>query len=114
MTTLPKSNVKAPPPRPKGSPRTPVKAKDKEGGKKEKGPKPNEQSEEDREREGLREKAIVELIETETTYCGLLDKLCQHYVIPLRDYKLINEEQHKTLFPQLEVIKQLSETFLHG
>ncbi|ETO08194.1 hypothetical protein RFI_29198 [Reticulomyxa filosa] len=111
MATVPKPpNFKVPPPVPKGPPRGGGKDTGKE--EKEKNDKTKPAKKETEEREDRRERAIVELIETETTYCRLLDKLVKHYVIPLRDYKLLNEEQHKALFPQLEVIKQLSDTFL--
>ncbi|ETO28635.1 hypothetical protein RFI_08495, partial [Reticulomyxa filosa] len=65
-------------------------------------------------REERRERVISELIETEANYCRSLNKLIDYCVTPLKDYKIITEQQHDTLFSQLKVIKQLSETFLQG
>mmetsp|Transcript_18393 Transcript_18393/g.29153 ORF Transcript_18393/g.29153 Transcript_18393/m.29153 type:complete len:956 (+) Transcript_18393:1172-4039(+) len=64
------------------------------------------------ERKHRREKATQELVDTETTYNTLLGLLITHYVQPLADYKLISNEQHMTMFPQLQIIKGLSDKFL--
>eukprot|EP01084_Bolivina_argentea_P084050 152115_1 len=59
-----------------------------------------------------KEKATQELVDTEVTYNTLLGLLISHYVLPLGDYKLVTNEQHNTLFPQLQIIKGLSDKFL--
>ena len=70
------------------------------------------QAEKDAQLAHRREKAIAELCQTETTYCNLLGLLIQYYVQPLSDYRLISEVEHNTLFPQLLIIRNLSEKFL--
>eukprot|EP01083_Nonionella_stella_P304857 1061208_1 len=60
-----------------------------------------------------REKAIQDLMDSESQYNVLLNLLLSHYVVPLRDYKTINRKQHKTLFPALHSIKELSDKFLY-
>eukprot|EP00484_Ammonia_sp_Unknown_P027509 CAMPEP_0197032254 /NCGR_PEP_ID=MMETSP1384-20130603/10974_1 /TAXON_ID=29189 /ORGANISM="Ammonia sp." /LENGTH=952 /DNA_ID=CAMNT_0042461887 /DNA_START=28 /DNA_END=2886 /DNA_ORIENTATION=- len=77
-------------------------------------PKKKEKSSADKaqERQLRREKATQELVDTEVTYNTLLGLLIVHYVQPLADYKLITNEQHSTLFPQLQIIKGLSDKFL--
>ena len=59
-----------------------------------------------------RDKAIKELVDTEQTYRDLLGLLIQWYVKPLSDYKLVSQDQHNSLFPQLQTILGLSERFL--
>ena len=65
-----------------------------------------------RSTEVCREKAIQELVDTEVTYNSLLGLLIAHYIDPLSNYKIISNEQHSTLFPQLFIIKGLSDKFL--
>lgn len=73
-----------------------------------------EKTKEDKEAERThrKEKATQELVDTEVTYNTLLGLLIEHYVKPLGDYKLITNDQHSTLFPQLQIIKGLSDKFL--
>eukprot|EP01084_Bolivina_argentea_P139540 245470_1 len=75
---------------------------------------PKKKSPEDKAKLRLlrREKATQELVDTETTYCTLLGLLIEHYVKPLSDYKLVSNDQHNALFPQLQIIKGLSDKFL--
>eukprot|EP01083_Nonionella_stella_P120783 362240_1 len=77
-------------------------------------PKKKEKSEKDKriEKSTRREKATQELVDTEVTYNTLLGLLIKHYVQPLGDYKLISTDQHSTLFPQVQIIKGLSDKFL--
>lgn len=79
-----------------------------------KSPKKKVKTAEDKAKERLhrREKATEELVDTETTYCTLLGLLIDHYVQPLSDYRLVTNDQHSTLFPQLVIIKGLSDKFL--
>ena len=76
--------------------------------------KKDKKTKQDKEAERVhrREKATQELVDTEVTYNTLLGLLITHYVKPLQDYKLITNEQHSTLFPQLQIIKGLSDKFL--
>ena len=76
--------------------------------------KKKEKTKEDKaaERVHRKEKATQELVDTEVTYNTLLGLLITHYVQPLQDYKLITNDQHATLFPQLQIIKGLSDKFL--
>jgi len=64
------------------------------------------------ERLHRKEKATMELVDTEVTYNTLLGLLIEHFVKPLGDYKLISTDQHNTLFPQVQIIKGLSDKFL--
>eukprot|EP01083_Nonionella_stella_P107156 310046_1 len=65
------------------------------------------------ERAQRRDQAIQDLLHSESQYNVLLGLLIHHYVSPLSDHKLINSKQHKTLFPALHSIKDLSDKFLH-
>eukprot|EP01083_Nonionella_stella_P142338 440215_1 len=57
--------------------------------------------------------ALIHLMDSESQFNELLNLLLSHYVVPLRDYKTINRKQHKTLFPALHSIKELSDKFLY-
>eukprot|EP01083_Nonionella_stella_P041171 111650_1 len=59
-----------------------------------------------------RETAIQDLYAAEQHYNALLRSTIQHYVTPLKNYQIISEKQHRTLFPELQSIKELSDTFL--
>ena len=77
-------------------------------------PKKSQKSAKDKaaERVMKKERATQELVSTEVTYNTQLGLLIAHYVQPLSDYKLISSEQHSILFPQVQIIKGLSDTFL--
>ena len=62
-----------------------------------------------KESEHRREQAIVELITSESKYNAHLSALVQNYAEPFKDYKILNKEQHHTLFSQIYSIKKLSD-----
>ena len=74
--------------------------------------RPKTKADKAKERAHRREKALSELVETEQTFSHRVGLLIAYYVKPLTDYKIVTADQHAILFPQLEVIKGLSDKFL--
>lgn len=64
------------------------------------------------ERIQKRMKVIEELIATEQSYQQSLSVIVEHFVEPIRKKKILSEEEISLVFSNLEVIMELSKTFL--